>query len=246
MSLTVNFLKVVMSREELFNRYELVFVIFLTEIILMDLKTQANQCLHMSRQISIWEKLYNWCLMLESLGPWSVPYKFNRLSAPRLSEIVASLPVGPTLPVVTAEKWWCHTIQHTHWLWCFLCPFEPYARHSYHSTIAGHIFAVKIWGILACCTIFVTYIFVSRAEFLITFHTETISCCWVLTLITSLTVARLLSICAFVGHRKPDDAFYFVRFTGKTIQYDLWFICGQRSRQPFMEIYVITFYVTQF
>ena len=29
--------------------------------------------------------------MLESLGPWSVPYKFNRLSALRLSEIVASL-----------------------------------------------------------------------------------------------------------------------------------------------------------
>ena len=54
--------------------------------------------------------------MLESLGPWSVPYKFNRLSALRLSEIVASLRrnvmldnnpatyVGPTLPVVTAEK----------------------------------------------------------------------------------------------------------------------------------------------
>ena len=214
----------------------------------------------MSRQISIWEKSYNWCLMLESLGPWSVPYKFTRLSALRLSEIVASLRrnvmldntpatyVGPTLPVVTDEKWWCHTIQHTHWLWCFLFPFEPYARRSYHSTIPGHIFAVKIWGILACCTIFVTYIFVSRAEFLITFHTETISCCWVLTLITSLTVARLLSICAFVGHRKPDDAFYFVRFTGKTIQYDLWFIYGQQSRQPFMEIFVITctFYVTQF
>ena len=212
----------------------------------------------MSRQISIWEKSYNWCLMLESLGPWSVPYKFTRLSALRLSEIVASLRrnvmldntpatyVGPTLPVVTAEKWWCHTIQHTHWLWCFWCPFEPYARRIYHSTIAGHIFAVKIWGILACYIVFVTYIFVSRAEFLITFHTETISCCWVLTLITSLAVAWLLGICAFVGHRKPGDAFYFVRFTGKTIQYDLWFILGQRSRQPFMEIYVITFYVTQF
>ena len=75
-------------------------------------------------------------------------------------------------------------------------------------------FHYEIWFILACYSVLVTYIFVSWTEFLITLHAEMIRCCWVLTLITSLAVARLLGICAFVRQRKPDYAFYFVRFTG--------------------------------